>query len=101
MKYLILSMLLISCGKVRVVTEIPETKQNVIVNIQYQEIAEFCDRRYGEKSKESEDCFLDYRNFFDTEISFNTQGLLDFCKDFDSPNKCISDLSNLINKGRK
>lgn len=69
------------CGKIKVKADIPDTKHTLeaSINIPYEEIAEFCDLRYGYKSEESELCFKEYREFLN--ISIKASGdLTGFCE---------------------
>lgn len=75
MKYILLALLMTSCGKLKVEAEIPNTEQTVEatirIDIPYKEVAEFCDERYGIKTEDSESCFEDYRNFLQIEFKID------------------------------
>jgi ABC-type Fe3+/spermidine/putrescine transport system ATPase subunit len=79
-KSLFILTLFISCGKTEIVTK------DVEIGPDFKKAAKFCDDRYGKKTEESEQCFLDYREYFDIELELNTkiiniEDIIDFCED--------------------
>ena len=61
------------------------------------EAADFCDYRYGYKSSESEECFKDFRNYFNITPEFDSQIALLYCTnsytDIELVEICMEDLS--------
>lgn len=101
MKYFLLGLILLcSCTSKVKVSGIPE-KASAEIGPDFEKAAKFCDDRYGKKSDESEDCFEDYRGYFDLKISLDLEGLEEFCEkvyvDQQEVNTCVEDLLGILN----
>lgn len=96
MRYLLL-LLIISCGKIKVETDIPK---NFTAGADFKTASEFCDNRYGYKTKDSEDCFNDYRKYFSPKLSLDLASIESFCKSNYTNETdilgCQTDLLNII-----
>lgn len=74
-------LLLISCGKL-VDVQVPS---KIKIGPDYESASDFCDRRYGYKTEESESCFLDYRNYFKVLSAGPTITVEQFCSQYTDP----------------
>ncbi len=75
---------------------------DVTVGPDFKSAAAFCDERYGEKTEEAEQCFLDYRNYYTLKLSVDMNTIIDFCEQYyaqESNNKmqaCVDDLQSMF-----
>jgi len=102
MKFLLILTLLISCGKIEHKIK-GEAKVDVPTNISFQpdfeKAAKFCDDRYGVKTQASEECFDDFRNYYELEVKVDLSAITDFCSKYDtqeSINNCTNELLALF-----
>jgi len=106
-KILIPLLFLTSCGinhnhKVNSAKMTVETKQQdpyvVQIDNKLIEAASFCDERYGYKTPEAEECFKDFRNYFNLTLELDDQLILASCisryQDNDAIQACVQDLEN-------
>lgn len=97
MRYLILLTLLVSCGKIRVETNVPK---QVTFGPNFEQAAKFCDERYGQSTIEAEDCFKDYRTFLSPKVTLDLASIQTFCKgSYSTPEDikgCEADLLDII-----
>ena len=99
---ILISILSISCGKIKVQAETP-TDFKVGPDFAY--AAEFCDERYGVYTQQSEECFLDYRTYLSPKVTLDFASINTFCKaSYGSPEDikgCQSDLLAIIKNSTK
>jgi hypothetical protein len=97
-----LSTLIISCGKIKVNTDLPDDFK---VGPDFKYAAEFCDERYGKASQQSEECFIDYRTYLSPKVTLDFASINTFCKaSYGSPEDikgCQSDLLSIIKNSTK
>jgi len=75
---------------------------NIGLQPSFKEAAEFCDSRYGKKTKEAESCFSDFRNYYSIKISLDLDAIEAYCETHYTPNKidqCTDDLQSLFKTG--
>ncbi|MCK9370511.1 hypothetical protein M0R04_11425 [Candidatus Dojkabacteria bacterium] len=98
-KLILFSLLLCSCGKIKVETNKLESDP-VNFGPDFKAASEICDARYGVKTQESDDCFKDYRTYLSPKISFDLGSITDFCnKTYANPSDvsgCTDDLLGII-----
>lgn len=74
---------------------------DVTLSPNFQKGAEFCDERYGAKTKEAEKCFEDYREYFKVKVTFDVSSILDFCEERNETqidiDRCVDNILNLFN----
>lgn len=93
MRYLLL-LLIVSCGKIKVETDIPK---NFTAGADFKTASEFCDNRYGYMTKESEDCFNDYRKYFSPKLAIDFASINSFCEsNYGSPEEIEACRLNLL-----
>ena len=95
--YLIPLVLFISCGKVKVETDIPN---KIVYGVDFEAGARFCDNRYPLDNIEAEACFKDYRTYLSPKLSIDFASIESFCKtNYTTPasiETCKTDLLELI-----
>ena len=65
----------------------------------FDEAAEFCDSRYGVGTEEAEECFLDYREFYNLNIGIDLQAIQEYCEDrfeYEEQIACEDELIDLL-----
>jgi hypothetical protein len=87
-KSLFIMLMFVSCGELVIKTE------DVTVGPDFKSAAKFCDDRYGKNTEQSEECFLDYREYFTVRLKFDTiEGIIDFCElsyeEYDDVMDCV------------
>lgn len=97
---ILLSILLVSCGKIKVETQVPTDFK---VGLDFQAASDFCDTRYGVGTEASEECFLDYRQFFSPKLKIDFTSIENFCKTNYTNEEdilgCQTDLLDIIRGG--
>ena len=72
-------LLIISCGKIDHEVSTPNDLK-ITLEPDFERVAIFCDERYGEKTIEAEECFKDFRNYYDIETTINNTGVIEYCE---------------------
>ena len=111
MRLLIISLLFISCGKIKIEPKpIKVDKIQVETNIpdkiefgpNFESASQLCDTRYGANTPASDDCFDDYRNFYSPQIRFDFASISNFCDTryttIEDVAGCEKDLIDIISK---
>jgi hypothetical protein len=102
MKYIILLVLIISCGVKHEHTIKGFDGTSVNFGPNFNDAANICDNRYGYKTKESEDCFKDYRDYTSIKIVLDLSGIEEFCNktyiDQEEVTACAQDLLEILTK---
>lgn len=81
MKFILLFLILVSCGKVRVGVETtPIAPIQATFGPDFEKAIEVCEGRYGKGSPDAEACFLDYRHFLSPSISIDLSNISDICR---------------------
>ncbi len=66
----------------------------------FDKVSDTCDRRFGEGTEESNDCFMAALGFFDSEVSLNLEGVVSFCEDQyveeEDQQNCIDNLTDFL-----
>ena len=66
----------------------------------FEQAAAFCDDRYGSMSKEAEECFADFREYFKITVGVDLDSITKYCetkwKDDVSINSCEEELLEII-----
>jgi len=71
---------LIACGKpLRVEVRTPE---GINFGPDFRGALELCDSRYGYRSLESEECFNDYRTYFQIKLSLDLDSITQYCQKY-------------------
>jgi hypothetical protein len=100
MKYILL-VLLASCGIKHDVKVKGVDGAKFKFGPDFEAAAAFCDNRYGYLTKESEDCFNDYRSYTSVKVELDLSGIEEFCNkvytDPDQVTGCAQDLIELLN----
>lgn len=94
---------LVSCGKLKheiegeAKVEVPESR--ISFEPDFEKAAAFCDERYGVKTEASEDCFEDFRDYYELEIKVDLDAIEEFCNKYDTQDEienCTSELLGLF-----
>lgn len=74
--------------------------EDITIGPDFKGASALCDERYGKGTEASEDCFLDYRDYYRVSIGFSLDEIIEFCEDqygSDSDiEECIQNLTNLF-----
>lgn len=96
---LLILLLIVSCGKIKVETNLPK---KIEFGPDFAQAISICDERYGKGTVDSEACFQDYRSFLSPKISFDFASINTFCKGrYTTPEElkgCEDDLLSIISK---
>ena len=108
MKYIIMIILICSCGMKHNVDGDVKTESEIETDLpdrisfepDFEKAAKFCDDRYGEKTLEAEDCFQDFRDYYKATVGIGFDAILDYCsskyEDQELINECESDILDII-----
>jgi hypothetical protein len=97
--------LTVSCAKIKHELE-GEAKakidapESISFEPDFEKAAQFCDNRYGVGTEAAEDCFQDFRNYYDLEVKVDLDAISNFCDKYDTQeevNSCTSELLALFN----
>jgi hypothetical protein len=76
------------------------TNGNISVNPDFRKAAEFCDERYGSKTKGSEECFKDFRDYYSVKLSVDLDSIERYCEEHylkaGDVTNCIDEMVSLI-----
>jgi hypothetical protein len=80
-------------------TDIPD---KINLEPDFENAMRVCDERYGAKTKESEECFEDFRNYYKTSFGLDLSGIIEFCEDRynleEEQELCQDELLNIIDQ---
>src|SRR5690606_38619617 len=76
-----------------------ETKTQITLTVDFQGASDFCDRRYGKATEESEACFLDFRKFLQLSLSVPNFCALAYPKEGNA--NCLEELTKLSSFDRR
>lgn len=86
---------LLACGKpVKFELRAPD---GISLGPSFQQVATFCDNRYGRHTLEAEDCFYDYRTFYQIKIALDLDSITQYCQKYPTPEERLTCEENLLN----
>ena len=96
---IVLCMIIMSCS---VQHDFKDSTQTIDtnINLKYEQVAKFCDDRYGNNTPEAEAYFKDYRDFLNIRIGLDLDSVVEYCSNTytlpEEVEQCEADVISII-----